>query len=141
MLSTLAERIHDNRFLRLIKQMLQAGYLEDWIWNATLSGAPQGGVVSPVLSNICMEAQERDELRPRALPQSDDRRIPLFPLVGELCCAGGGCYAEVGIRTIMPTSGLCRSMAGSLYVERYLSKRGRHNQMPFEEGKTCVGVQ
>jgi len=52
MLSTLAEKIHDNRFLRLIKQMLQAGYLEDWVWNATLSGAPQGGVVSPVLSNI-----------------------------------------------------------------------------------------
>ncbi|TCJ31280.1 maturase [Parafrankia sp. BMG5.11] len=52
MLSVLAERIHDNRFLRLIKQMLQAGYLEDWVWNATLSGAPQGGVVSPVLSNI-----------------------------------------------------------------------------------------
>jgi group II intron reverse transcriptase/maturase len=48
----LAEKIHDNRFLRLIKQMLQAGYLEDWRWNATLSGAPQGGVVSPVLSNI-----------------------------------------------------------------------------------------
>jgi len=32
--------------------MLQAGYLEDWIWGATLSGAPQGGVVSPILSNI-----------------------------------------------------------------------------------------
>ena len=30
----------------------QAGYLEDWVWNATLSGAPQGGVVSPILSNI-----------------------------------------------------------------------------------------
>ena len=52
MLSTLAERIRDSRFLRLIKQMLQAGYLEDWVWNATLSGAPQGGVVSPILSNI-----------------------------------------------------------------------------------------
>ena len=46
MVSILAEKIHDNRFLRLIKQMLQAGYLEDWVWNATLSGVPQGGVVS-----------------------------------------------------------------------------------------------
>jgi group II intron reverse transcriptase/maturase len=55
MLSILGEHILDNRFLRLIKQMLQAGYLEDWIWNATLSGAPQGGVVSPVLSNIYMD--------------------------------------------------------------------------------------
>ncbi|PZS26476.1 MAG: maturase [Pseudonocardiales bacterium] len=51
-LSALAERIHDSRFLRLLRNMLQAGYLEDWIWHATLSGAPQGGVVSPILSNI-----------------------------------------------------------------------------------------
>jgi len=52
MLSTIAEKIHDERFLRLLRHMLTAGYLEDWVWNATLSGAPQGGVVSPVLSNI-----------------------------------------------------------------------------------------
>ena len=52
MLETLGEKIHDNRFLRLLRNMLQAGYLEDWVWNATLSGAPQGGVVSPILSNI-----------------------------------------------------------------------------------------
>jgi group II intron reverse transcriptase/maturase len=55
----LAEKIHDNRFLRLIKQMLQAGYLEDWEWNATLSGAPQGGVASPVLSNIYLDRLDR----------------------------------------------------------------------------------
>jgi group II intron reverse transcriptase/maturase len=52
MLSALAEKIHDNRFLRLMRNMLKAGYLEDWVWNATLSGVPQGGVVSPVMSNI-----------------------------------------------------------------------------------------
>src|SRR6266498_2804553 len=52
MLSILAEKIHDNRFLRLLRNMLQVGYLEDWKWNVTLSGAPQGGVVSPILSNI-----------------------------------------------------------------------------------------
>jgi retron-type reverse transcriptase len=49
LLSILSEHIHDNRFLRLIKNMLRAGYLEDWQWNATLSGAPQGGVASPGL--------------------------------------------------------------------------------------------
>ena len=59
MLSILAEKIHDNRFLRLIKQMLQAGYLEDWVWNATLSGVPQGGVVSPVLSNIYLDRLDK----------------------------------------------------------------------------------
>ena len=52
MIGILAERIHDNRFLRLVRNMLTAGYLEDWKWGATLSGAPQGGVTSPILSNI-----------------------------------------------------------------------------------------
>src|SRR5271170_7775556 len=59
MLSILAGHIHDNRFLRLIKGMLRAGYLEDWVWNATLSGAPQGGVVSPVLSNIYLDRLDK----------------------------------------------------------------------------------
>jgi group II intron reverse transcriptase/maturase len=52
LLLILGEKIHDNRFLRLVRQMCQAGYLEDWTWGATLSGVPQGGVASPVLSNI-----------------------------------------------------------------------------------------
>ena len=52
MLDTLGEKVHDNRLLRLVRNMLQAGYLEDWVWNATLSGSPQGGVLSPILSNI-----------------------------------------------------------------------------------------
>jgi group II intron reverse transcriptase/maturase len=52
MIHILSEKIQDGRFLRLIRNMLSAGYLEDWRWNATLSGAPQGGVVSPILSNI-----------------------------------------------------------------------------------------
>lgn len=52
MITTLAEKIHDNRFLRLLRNMLKAGYLEDWTWGVTLSGAPQGGAVSPILSNI-----------------------------------------------------------------------------------------
>jgi group II intron reverse transcriptase/maturase len=55
MLSTLAEKIHDGRFLRLVSNMLTAGYLEDWRWHATLSGAPQGGVASPILSNIYLD--------------------------------------------------------------------------------------
>jgi len=59
MLSILAEKIRDNRFLRLIRQMLKAGYLEDWAWNATLSGAPQGGIASPVLSNIYLDRLDR----------------------------------------------------------------------------------
>jgi group II intron reverse transcriptase/maturase len=52
LMGILAEKIRDNRFLRLIRNMLKAGYLEDWQYHDTLSGVPQGGVVSPVLSNI-----------------------------------------------------------------------------------------
>jgi group II intron reverse transcriptase/maturase len=52
LMKMLAEHIQDGRFLRLIQQLLQAGYLEEWKYNATLSGAPQGGIVSPILSNI-----------------------------------------------------------------------------------------
>ncbi|WP_331744292.1 reverse transcriptase domain-containing protein (plasmid) [Streptomyces sp. NBC_01136] len=59
MLGILGEKIHDNRFLRLLRHMLKAGYLEDWIWNATLSGAPQGGVASPVLSNIYLDRLDK----------------------------------------------------------------------------------
>ncbi len=58
-ITTLAEKIHDNRFLRLLRNMLEAGYLEDWVWHATLSGAPQGGVVSPILSNIYMDRLDK----------------------------------------------------------------------------------
>ncbi len=59
MLQTLGEKIHDGRFLRLVGNMLRAGYLEDWVWNATLSGAPQGGVLSPCLSNISLDRLDR----------------------------------------------------------------------------------
>jgi group II intron reverse transcriptase/maturase len=52
LLGILAEKISDQRFLRLIRNMIKAGYLEDWEYRDTLSGVPQGGVVSPILSNI-----------------------------------------------------------------------------------------
>jgi group II intron reverse transcriptase/maturase len=52
MVRILSVKIHDNRFLRLIRNMVKAGYLEDWKYHETLSGVPQGGVVSPILSNI-----------------------------------------------------------------------------------------
>jgi group II intron reverse transcriptase/maturase len=68
LLGILAEKIRDNRFLRLIRNMLKAGYLEDWQYHDTLSGVPQGGVVSPVLSNIYLHKLDEfveEELIPR----------------------------------------------------------------------------
>ena len=127
MLSILTENIHDNRFLRLIKQMLQAGYLEDWEWNATLSGCPQGGVVSPVLSNIYLDRLDkfaetvlipeytRGALRKPNLgvrqdedgghPRLQARRPPQHR------CSARGCAAcPAGIHVI-PASGGCTTSA------------------------------
>ena len=59
LLGILAEKIHDNRFLRLIRNMLKAGYLEDWDYHDTLSGVPQGGTVSPILSNIYLDKLDK----------------------------------------------------------------------------------
>jgi len=44
LISMLREHIKDERFIRLISHLLEAGYLEDWNWKATYSGAPQGGL-------------------------------------------------------------------------------------------------
>jgi hypothetical protein len=52
MVRILAEKIHDGRFVRLIAQLLQAGYLEEWRYHATLSGSPQGSGLSPLLANL-----------------------------------------------------------------------------------------
>lgn len=52
LLKILSKNINDNRFLRLIENLLKAGYLEDWKFNKTISGTPQGGVISPILANI-----------------------------------------------------------------------------------------
>lgn len=59
LLSILREKLHDNRFLRLVQTLLRAGYVEDWRFGNTLSGAPQGGVVSPILSNIYLDKLDR----------------------------------------------------------------------------------
>jgi group II intron reverse transcriptase/maturase len=59
LMTILRERIHDNRFLRLIENLLKAGYLEDWKYHGTFSGSPQGGIVSPILSNIYLDRLDR----------------------------------------------------------------------------------
>jgi len=68
MLATLAEKIHDGRFLQLVSRMLKAGYLEDWTWHATLSGSPQGGIASPVLSNVYLDRLDQ-WIEQRLLPE------------------------------------------------------------------------
>jgi group II intron reverse transcriptase/maturase len=59
LMSIIREKIHDGRFTNLIEQVLEAGYLEAWDYRPTLSGTPQGGVVSPILANIYLDRLDR----------------------------------------------------------------------------------
>ena len=59
LLSVLGEKLHDNRFLNLLKYLLKAGFMEDWKYGRTLSGTPQGGVVSPILANIYLDRLDK----------------------------------------------------------------------------------
>lgn len=52
MIEFLEKKIDDKRIFHIIRQMLKAGYAQDWKYNATWSGTPQGGVISPILANI-----------------------------------------------------------------------------------------
>lgn len=55
LINILSERIKDERFLRLIRKFLNAGYMEDWTFHNTYSGTPQGGIISPILANIYLD--------------------------------------------------------------------------------------
>jgi len=59
LLFLLRRKIHDGRFIALVEGLLKAGYLEDWKFNRTFSGTPQGGVVSPILANIYLTELDR----------------------------------------------------------------------------------
>jgi len=54
LLDLLSLRIHDQRLLKLIRGMLKAGYFEDWVYHRSFSGTPQGGIISPLMSNIML---------------------------------------------------------------------------------------
>ena len=59
LINTLKERISDDRFIRLIRKFLNAGYLENWKFHHSYSGTPQGGIASPILANIYLDKLDK----------------------------------------------------------------------------------
>lgn len=59
LLEIIGWNIKDAKFLKLLREMLKAGYVEDWKYRDTHSGTPQGGVISPLLSNIFLNELDK----------------------------------------------------------------------------------
>lgn len=59
LIGILKERISDERFIRLIRKFLNAGYIENWTFHNTYSGTPQGGIISPILANIYLDKLDK----------------------------------------------------------------------------------
>lgn len=59
LINILRKRIQDEKFINLIWKFLRAGYVENWVFHKTFSGTPQGGIISPILSNIYLNELDR----------------------------------------------------------------------------------
>jgi RNA-directed DNA polymerase len=77
LMSKLAKRIEDKRLLRIIRRFLQAGVMEDGVITERYEGTPQGGPLSPLLSNILLDEldQELERRGHKFCRYADDQNI------------------------------------------------------------------
>lgn len=79
LVNVINSKIKDARLIKLIWKLVKAGYVEDWKFNTTHSGTPQGGIVSPIFANIYLHELDKfvvkmaeEFCRPRTQPHTDE---------------------------------------------------------------------
>ena len=77
LMKILGRKIKDDRFLQIIRKFLKAGYVDNWRYNETYSGCPQGGIISPILMLIYMNELDK---KIRAIASDFEKQSPERPI-------------------------------------------------------------
>ena len=59
LIKVLSTKIKDSKFINIIRLFLKSGYMENWKYNKTYSGCPQGSIIGPILSNIYLNEMDK----------------------------------------------------------------------------------